>query len=171
MKEVLQGLQIFRATGAKIGYTFIISAWRTSFCRDGNTTGRERSSWSLQEVGPKTERVFHAELLRLQGLICLREAGERGFRRNRDALAEDGERHLRDAIAVAREQNARAFLLRATSDLCRLLRGRGDHYQAQRLLEGQGVEAGLEPADWDDAKKLLLSAAASKRQTLRPAPV
>ena len=172
VKEVLQGLQIFRATGAKIGYTFIISALADVFLqRRQYDRATAVVLESLQEVGPKTERVFHAELLRLQGLICLREAGERGFRGNRDALAEDGERHLRDAIAVAREQNARAFLLRATSDLCRLLMGRGDHDQAQRLLEGQGLEAGLEPADWDDAKKLLLSAAASKRQTLRPAAV
>jgi hypothetical protein len=128
---------------------------------------------SLQEVGPKTERVFHAELLRLQGLICLRESGERGFRRNRDALAEEGERHLLDAIAVARKQNARAFLLRATSDLCRLLMGRGDHDQARRLLEGQlqGLQAGLETADLNDAKNLLRSAAPAKHRALRPAPV
>ena len=110
----------------------------------------------MQQVGPKTERVFHAELLRLQGLICLREAGERGFRGNRHALAEDGERHLQDAIAVARKQNARAFLLRATSDLCQLLMARGDHDRARRLLEAQlhGLEEGLETADRAEAEKI-----------------
>jgi hypothetical protein len=124
VKEILQGLQIFRATGAKIAYTFIMSTLADVFLqRRQYDHARAVVLESLHEVGPKTERVFNTELLRLQGLICLRESGERGFRRNRDALAEEGERHLLDAIAVARKQNARAFVLRATSDLCRLLMG------------------------------------------------
>jgi class 3 adenylate cyclase/tetratricopeptide (TPR) repeat protein len=174
VKEILQGLQTFRASGAKIGYTFIMSVLGEVFLqRRQYDRARAVVLEPLQEVGPKTERIFHAELLRLQGLICLREASERGFRGNRDALAEDGERHLWDAIAVAREQNARAFLLRATSDLCRLLMARGDHDQARRLLEGQlqGLQAGLETADLNDAKNSLRSAAPAKHRALRPAPV
>ena len=174
VREMLQGLQIFRATGAKLAHTFLMSTLADVFLRRRQyDRARAVVLESLQQVGPKTERVFHAELLRLQGLICLREAGERGFRRNRHALAENGERHLLDAIAVARKQNARAFLLRATCDLCRLLLARDDHDQARRLLEGelQGFEANLETADRADAEKLLRSAARAKRRALRPAPV
>ena len=170
VKEMLQGLQIFRATGAKIAYTFIMSTLADVFLqRRQYDRARAVVLESLQEIGPKTERVFHAELLRLQGLICLREAGERGFRGNRDALVEDGERHLLDAIAVARKQNARVFLLRATSDLCRLLMARGDHDRARRFLEGQlqGLEVGFETADQADAEKLLRSPAPTKRPASR----
>jgi class 3 adenylate cyclase/tetratricopeptide (TPR) repeat protein len=171
VKEMLQGLQIFRATGAKLAHTFMMSTLADVFLqRRQYDRARAAVLESLQEVGPKTEQVFHAELLRLQGLICLREAGERGFRGNRHALAEGGERHLLDAIAVARKQNARAFLLRATSDLCRLLMARGDHDQARRFLEAQlqGLKEGLETADRADAEELLRSAAPAERQVLRP---
>jgi class 3 adenylate cyclase/tetratricopeptide (TPR) repeat protein len=173
VREMLQGLQIFRATGAKLAHTFLMSTLADVFLRRRQyDRARAVVLESLQQVGPKTERVFHAELLRLQGLICLREAGERGFRGNRHALAEDGERHLQDAIAVARKQNARAFLLRATSDLCQLLMARGDHDRARRFLEVQlhGLEEGLETADRAEAEKLLRSVAPAERQALRSTP-
>jgi class 3 adenylate cyclase/tetratricopeptide (TPR) repeat protein len=172
-KEILQGLQTFRAAGAKIGYTFIMAILAEVFLqRRQYDRARAVVQDSLREVGPKTERVFHVELLRHQGLICLREAGERGFQGNRDALVEEGERHLLDAIAVARKQNARLFALRATNDLCRLLMGRGDHDQARRLLEGelQGLALDLDAAELNDAKTLLRSAAPAKHWALRPAP-
>ncbi|MBV8794327.1 MAG: AAA family ATPase [Hyphomicrobiales bacterium] len=173
VKEMLQGLQIFRASGAKIAYTFIMSALAEVFLqRRQYDRAREVVLESLQNVGPKTERVFHAELLRHQGLICLREAGERGFQGSRDALVEEGERHLLDAIAVARKQNARLFALRATNDLCRLLMGRGDRDRARRLLEGelQGLALDLDAAELNDAKTLLRSATPAKHWALRPAP-
>ena len=173
VKEILQGLQIFRATGAKIAYTFIMSTLADVLLqRRQYDHARAVVLESLQEVGPKTERVFHAELLRLRGLICLRESDERGSRRKRDALAEEGERHLLDAIAVARKQNARFFALRATNDLCRLLMGRGDHDQARRLLEGelQGLEEdGVESPDRADAQNLLRSATPAEWRALRRA--
>ena len=79
---------------------------------------------------------------------------------------------MQDAIAVARKQNARAFLLRATSDLCQLLMARGDHDRARRFLEAQlhGLEEGLETADRAEAEKLLRSAAPAERQALRSTP-
>jgi class 3 adenylate cyclase/predicted ATPase len=94
------------------------------------------------------ERWFEAELRRLNGEWLI--ADRRG---EPDAAAA----HLQRAIAVAREQNAKLWELRAAASLARLRRDQGKRVEARALLapvHGWFTE-GLDTPDLKDAKALL----------------
>jgi class 3 adenylate cyclase/predicted ATPase len=78
------------------------------------------------DMSEKTgERWFEAELHRLRGLWLIKH------QRAREAEAEQCFRH---ALAVAKQQGAKTWELRAAIDLCRLLDGRGERAEARQLL-------------------------------------
>lgn len=73
------------------------------------------------------DRYYVAELLRLQGVFLLRREPTAG---------EAAEHCFRQALSVSRSQGARLAELRATVDLCRLLRAQGRASEARALLAG-----------------------------------
>jgi class 3 adenylate cyclase/tetratricopeptide (TPR) repeat protein len=78
---------------------------------------------SLDRIEAGTERSHYAEVLRLRGWILT-------LRGESDHAAST----LRKAIAVARDQDAKSWELRATTTLARLLASRGDSVEALALL-------------------------------------
>jgi class 3 adenylate cyclase/tetratricopeptide (TPR) repeat protein len=98
-------------------------------------------------IGERTGTRFNeAELRRLKGELLL-------LGRNEDEAAQC----FRDAIAIARRQSAKAWELRATTSLARLLAKQGHPDEAQNMLSeiyGWFAE-GFETADLKDAKALL----------------
>jgi class 3 adenylate cyclase/predicted ATPase len=99
----------------------------------------------IEETG---ERWFEAELHRLRGLWLI------VHQRAREAEAEQCFRH---ALAVAKQQSARTWELRAAIDLCRLLYSRGDRAEARQLLApvwGRCLEE-FGTAEFTEAKVLL----------------
>ncbi|MGD8866377.1 MAG: hypothetical protein PVI01_02085, partial [Gemmatimonadales bacterium] len=98
------------------------------------------------------ERFFEAELHRIRGTLVLAEGAER-------AEGGEAEAEFRQAIAVARRQQARSLELRAQIDLSRLWHRQGRIAEAQRSLR-QAYEpfAGQENAsDVAEARTLLAS--------------
>jgi predicted ATPase len=97
-----------------------------------------------------TEERFHeAELYRLQGELLL-------------AVARGGaEVCFRQALAVARQQEARSLELRAAVSLSRLLRQQGNRQEARALLaETYGwFTEGFETSDLKEAQATLESLA------------
>src|SRR5262245_21087483 len=95
---------------------------------------------------------YEAELLRVKGQLLLLGAG-RGPQ-DETAVAEAC---FRDAIEIARRQEAKALELRATMSLCRLWRKRGRGRAAcQALAEIHGwFTEGLDTADLVEARALL----------------
>jgi hypothetical protein len=94
------------------------------------------------------EFYYVAELNRLLGTYLLAQGpGTMG----------EAERHLREAIDVARGQGARMLELRATVELCCILRTRGQIDDAQRMLEAIHAQftEGFETADLKEASALL----------------
>jgi class 3 adenylate cyclase/predicted ATPase len=94
------------------------------------------------------QRAFEAELHRLEGeLLIINDIGN----------VVEAERCLRAAMAVAREQGARLFELRATNSLGRLLAEQGRRDEARAMLAeiyGWFTE-GFDTADLREAKSLL----------------
>jgi predicted ATPase len=94
------------------------------------------------------ERWFEAELHRIKGDVLLRAP---------EVDPAEAETCLCKAIAVAQEQGARLWELRAATSLARLWRDLGKHAEAHDLLTpvyGWFTE-GFDTADLKDAKALL----------------
>ena len=95
------------------------------------------------------QRVYEAELHRLQGELVLLHAGAEG-----GAGAEPCFQH---ALTVARRQEAKSLELRAAMSLSRLWQQQGKHAEAHALLApvyGWFTE-GFDTADLQEAKALL----------------
>jgi predicted ATPase len=103
---------------------------------------------ALSQITRSRQRMYEAELLRLQGTLRLLSPAPD---------PSGAEASFRRALAVAREQNARMWELRAASSLARLWRDRGKPAEGRDLLApvyGWFTE-GFDTADLKDAKSLL----------------
>ena len=97
-------------------------------------------------IGATGERMWHPEIHRVQGLVLLS-----------DNKRSESEVALREALRLAREQEAKSLELRAATSLARLWGEQGRHSEAQELLApvyGWFTE-GFDTADLKDAKALL----------------
>jgi predicted ATPase len=103
---------------------------------------------AFEHIGASDERVYEAELMRLKGELFLQDSG---------GARSEAETCLRQALAVAREQKARAWELRAATSLARLWRDQGRRTEAHELLAPvyDWFTEGFEIADLRDAKALL----------------
>jgi predicted ATPase len=107
---------------------------------------------AIQTVERTSERFFEAELYRLRGELVLMLG-------NRDGV--EGE--FRRALAVARQQQARSWELRAAISMARLWRDQGKQDEARDLLApvyGWFTE-GFDTRDLKEAKALLDALAAA----------
>ena len=149
MDLMRQGLTTYRATGAENWVPYFL-ALLAGGCRqlDQPVEGLDLLAEALARVRQTRERWCEAELHRLRGklLLCLpgpdKHAAEAAFR---------------ESIAVAREQSARLWELRAATSLARLWAEQGKRAQAHDLLApvyGWFTE-GFDTADLKDARALL----------------
>jgi class 3 adenylate cyclase/predicted ATPase len=121
---VRQGLVIFRATGSNLVVPFFLTALAELYGRaEQPEEGLSRLDEAIQMVDTSQERWTEAEMHRLRGMLLLSI--------NKPAAAEDSYCH---ALAVAREQGAKFWELRAARDLARLWRTQGKRQQALDLL-------------------------------------
>jgi predicted ATPase len=101
-----------------------------------------------RRTGDRTEeRYYAAEVYRLIGEI----------RQKRGAPLEELEPPLRDAVAIARAQQARGFELRAATSLARLLAGQGRPDEARVALAPvvEWFSEGFDTPDYLAASALL----------------
>jgi class 3 adenylate cyclase/tetratricopeptide (TPR) repeat protein len=91
-------------------------------------------------------RTFDAELHRVKGEVFLHQEA-----------ADEAERCFRQAIEVAREQEAKSLELRAVTSLARLLQAQGSRDEARALLQPvyDWFTEGFDTKDLMDAKALL----------------
>ena len=99
-------------------------------------------------VEKNQERWHEAEIYRLTGELLLQQA--------REPQAEAQE-YFHKALAVARQQEAKSWELRAASSLARLWQQQGKHSKARNLLAPvyEWFTEGFDTADLKDAKSLL----------------
>jgi predicted ATPase len=103
---------------------------------DAQLWGQDRGIW-----------WFHAELLRLRAEVLLMQ----------DAEHEVVERELQEALAVARQQKAKSWELRAATSLARLWLSQGKNQEARDLLVPvyDWFTEGFDTPDLKNAKALL----------------
>jgi len=141
------GLAAYRATGAEVWVPYYVAllAWA------GEMAGQfEESSTLLDEACQAVERTgerwFEAELHRHKGQLLLRQGH-----------AEAAEGLYRNALGLAREQEAKLWELRAAVSLARLRRAQGRRAEARGLLAPvySWFTEGFETQDLKQAKALL----------------
>jgi predicted ATPase len=142
-----EALAALHALRSGLTRSMFLSLHADALRRDGRVAeGLAAAGEGFAYAERTTERGFLAELHRVRGELLLLEGNE--------AAAEDS---LRTALDVARQQQARAFELRAATSLARLLQSSGRLPGARAALEPvyQWFTEGRETADLVAARTLL----------------
>ena len=146
---ITSGITAWRSTGA----TVFMPWWLSCLARAYAELGRYDDAWrcigeAITAVETTKERRWEAEINRVAGEIALMSP-------ERDAAK--AEAYFERALAVARQQQAKSWELRASMSLARLWRDQGKVPQARELLApvyGWFTE-GFDTVDLKEAKALL----------------
>jgi len=157
MQQIRQGLAAHQATGAAAGLPYALAFLARAYRQDGQgAKGQQVLDEALALVHRTGERCYEAELYRLKGELLL----QRGTSPQAQSTAQTlvaGEESLRQALTVARRQQAKSLELRAAMSLGRWWQQQGRHCEARRLLaEVYGwFTEGFDTADLQEARVLL----------------
>jgi predicted ATPase len=147
--HIRQGIEAYRTLGAELAMTWALGLLAEAHGHAGQAeAGLRLVDKALTAVHTTGERVYGAELYRLQGELLLRHTTPRA------AEAEDC---FRQALSVAHRQQAKSLELRAAMSLARLWQQQGQHAEARALLApiyGWFTE-GFDTADLQEAQALL----------------
>ncbi len=147
IREMQQGLAEWQATGTRAWASVYLGVLADAYLEAGQL---EQAQGALDEVfvavQQSGERMVEAELYRLQGEVLLAQAEE-----------DEAEACFRQAVEVARRQQARSWELRATMSLARLLGQQGRVEEARRMLADiyGWFSEGFDTPDLKDAQALL----------------
>src|SRR5262252_2831918 len=150
-QQIRQGLAAHQAIGAAAGQPCALAFLARAYGHEGQgDKGQQMLDEALAHVHRTGERCYEAELYRLKGELLLQGG------KNPKTLVEVEER-FRQAVAVARRQQAKALELRAATSLGRLWQQQGKRAEARQMLaEVYGwFTEGLDTADLQEAKALL----------------
>jgi predicted ATPase len=147
--HIHQGLAAYRATGAALAQPWHLALLAEAYQHARQTEeGLAALAEALTAVHNTGERVYEAELYRLQGALRLAQSPD---------YAAEAEACFHRALDVARAQQAKSWELRATMSLSRLWQQQGkraEGYERLAPIYGWFTE-GLDTADLRDAKTLL----------------
>ena len=146
---ITSGISAYRSTGS----TVLMPWWVSSLARAYADLGQFDDAWrcigeAKAAVETTGERWCEAEINRVAGEIALKSP-------ERDAAK--AEAYFERALAVARQQQAKSWELRAAMSMARLWRDQGKPQQARELLApvyGWFTE-GFDTLDLKEAKALL----------------
>ena len=148
------GIAAFRSTGANIWTPLFLSRLAQAHGELGNVQEATRCiGEAIQAVEKTKERWCEADIRRIAGEIALISS-------ERDQA--EAEAYFERALAVARQQQAKSWELRAAVSMARLWRSQGKPQQARQLLApvyGWFTE-GFDTRDLKEAKALLEELAA-----------
>jgi predicted ATPase len=137
----------YRATGAEVWVPHFIAFLAAAYQIAGEV-GEALASLddALQVVERTGERWFAAELNRLKGELLMRQGNSEG-----------AEELYHKALAIAEQQEAKLWELRAAASLARLRRDQGRHAEARDLLAPvyDWFTEGFDTPDLTEAKALL----------------
>jgi predicted ATPase len=146
---IISGIASLRSTGARVWVPECLSYLAISYAQ----LGEFDRAWScisdaMSAMEKTKERWWEAEVNRVAGEIAL-SSPEQNLTK--------AEAYFERALAVAREQQAKSWELRAAMSIARLLRDQGRHQLARELLAavyGWFTE-GFDTLDLKEAKALL----------------
>ena len=126
MRQMRRGLTAYRATGAELNVPYLLSLVAEGYARLGEVEAGLAVLQEGWEVMERTgEHVYHAEMCRLKGALLLQQQG---------TVQAEAEVCFQQAIAVAQQQSAKSWELRAATSLARLWQSQGKQAEAHQLL-------------------------------------
>jgi class 3 adenylate cyclase len=146
LETMLEGMRTLRET-MKVSYDVSCCLLAEAYLAAGRA--KEGIAVLNEAIARSTEqeqRAFEAEMHRLKGELQIISGAQN-----------DAEKSIREALAIARRQEAKSWELRAATSLARLLRATGRREEARATLAeiyGWFTE-GFDTADLKDAKALL----------------
>jgi class 3 adenylate cyclase/predicted ATPase len=147
--QVRQGIAAWRATGAALNVPYFCTLLADVYDHlDRTADGLQALAEAHTLVEQQGERWWEAEIARLRGVLLLRQLG---------TPQAEAEACFRQALDVARRQEAKSLELRAATSLARLWQQQGKRADAHALLApiyGWFTE-GFDTADLREAKALL----------------
>jgi predicted ATPase len=149
MAEMRQGLAAWRVTGAERERPHVLALLAEAYGKAGHTEeGLSVLGEALTAVHKTGERQYEAELYRLTGELRLKQ---------NVPDAQEAESCLRQAVDVARQQQAKSLELRAAMSLSRLWQQQGQRDEAYDLLGPiyAWFTEGFDTPDLQEAKALL----------------
>jgi predicted ATPase len=147
-----EGLSAYEANGAQVGRPYFMALLAQSYQRAGQLeAGLQTLNDALTVVSQHGHRYYEAELKRLRGEFTL-EYCANGDRHEAEITAQDD---FRQALALAREQNARSLELRVATSRMRTFHGGGDGFEQGLSTVCEWFTEGLDTPDLSEAKALL----------------
>jgi len=143
-----RGVDSYRATGAGLALPYYLSILGDAYLQAGRSDdARDALDEGLAIAERSDELCQKAELYRLKGELALRNGSQPG----------KAEEHFRQAIATARVQRSKAWELRATTSLARLLQQTDRRDDARQMLSDtyRQFTEGFDTPDLTHAKALL----------------
>jgi predicted ATPase len=147
--QITQGLMTYRATGAETLRPYFLALLAEAYGMMGQPeAGLEALAEALTLADKTSERWYEPELYRLKGELLLQQTSDNQA---------DAETCFQHAIAIAQNQQAKSFELRATTSLAKLWQQQGKRQEAHDLLAPvyNWFTEGFDTADLKDAKALL----------------
>lgn len=145
---IAAGYESFRATGAEVRAPAYLSLLGEAYSKVGRLDeARKAFEEGLSLVEKNDDRSHEAELHRLSGELRLAESDDQST----------AEECFHKAIEIARQQRSKAWELRATTSLARLLNGQGRIDEARSALTAivNSFAEGAGTPDLVDAKAVL----------------
>ena len=146
--QMRQGLAAWRAAGAELGRPYYLALLAGAHGEEGQAeAGLAVLAEALATVKETGECNYEAELYRLRGELLLMMG----------AAESEIEACFRQAIEVARQQDAKSWELRATMSLCRLWQKQGKGEESRQVLADiyGWFSEGFDTPDLKEAKALL----------------
>jgi predicted ATPase len=149
VRQIRQGVMAYQDTGGELFRPYwlvlLVEAYR---CADQLEEGLTVLAEALTLVHKTEERWYEAELYRLKGELLLQQSFENHS---------EAETCFQKAIAIAQNQSAKSWELRAATSLAKWWQSQGKRDDARELLgEIYGwFTEGFDTADLKDAKMLL----------------
>ena len=149
VQTITSGIAAWRATGSTLWLSLYFSQLASAYA----DLGQLEEAWrcigeAISTIATTKERWFEAEVNRIAGEIALMST---------EPDAAKAEAHFERALAVAHQQQAKSWELRAAMSMARLWRDQGKPQQARKLLApvyGWFTE-GFDTLDLKEAKALL----------------
>lgn len=139
LEDLVAGVTLYRATGAVLNVNYLLALLAETYLLAGERArGLAAADEGLALAAEHLDTYFVAELYRIRGALLLLEPSD----------ADAAEAALRQALTVAKTQQAAELALRAAIGLGRLLAARGHGTEARSLLVEhveRGTEAGHRP--------------------------
>ncbi|HEY7496384.1 MAG TPA: AAA family ATPase, partial [Candidatus Tectomicrobia bacterium] len=128
IEQLRQGMATWQTVGTELGQTHMLFRLAEAYGKGGQAEeGLRLLDEALTVMHERDERHTETEIYRLRGELLLAQGGGR-------LEAVEAEKCFHQALALARQRQAKSFELRAAMSLCRLWQQQGKLPAAQQLL-------------------------------------